>query len=72
MKKSQYESQLSLNGLLDKLLGTTLHVGADHGLRPDYTTLKAMRRGLKKILINNRTDENAMDFGMLSNTEGRA
>ena len=72
MKRFQYESRVSLNNLLDKLLGTTLHVGTHHGLRPDYATVKEMRRGLKKALSNNLTDEGKIEFGMFSNTEGRA
>jgi len=72
MKKFQYESRISLNNLLDKLLGTTLHVGSNHGLQPDHATLKEMRRGLKKALVNNLADEEKMGFGIFSNTEGRA
>ena len=72
MKRFQYESQLSLNGMLDELLGITLHVGTHHGLQPDYATVKEMRRGLKKALINNLADEGKMEFGIFSNTEGRA
>ncbi len=72
MKKFQYESRVSLNNLLDKLLGTTLQVGSSHGLQPDYATLKEMRRGLKKALINNLADEGKMEFSIFSNTEGRA
>jgi len=72
MKKFQYESRVSLNNLLDKLLGTTLQVGSNHGLRPDHATLKEMRRGLKKALVNNLADEGKMGFGIFSNTEGRA
>jgi len=56
MKKFQYESRVSLNNLLDKLLGTTLQVGSSHGLRPDHATLKEMRRGLKKALVSNLAD----------------
>ena len=72
MKRFQYESRVSLNNLLDKLLGATLQVGSSHGLRPDYATVKEMRRGLKKALSNNLADEEKMEFGMFSNTEGRA
>ena len=72
MKKFQYESRVSLNNLLDKLLGTTLQVGSSHGLRPDYATVKEMRRGLKKALSNNLAEEGKMEFGMFSHTEGRA
>ena len=56
MKKFQYESRVSLNNLLDKLLGTTLQVGSSHGLRPDYATVKEMRRGLKKALVDKCQD----------------
>jgi len=72
MKKFQYESRVSLNNLLDKLLGTTLQVGSSHGLRPDYATVKEMRRGLKKALSNNLADEGKREFGIFSNIEGRA
>jgi hypothetical protein len=72
MKRFQYESRVSLNNLLDKLLGTTLRVGSNHGLQPDYATVKEMRRGLKKTLINNLADEGKVEFGIFSNTERRA
>ncbi len=70
MKKFQYESRVSLNNLLDKLLGTTLQVGSSHGLRPDYATVKEMRRGLKKALVSNLADEGKMKFDVFSNSEG--
>ncbi len=72
MKRFHYESRVSLNNLLDKLLGTTLQVGSNHGLQPDYATVKEMRRGLKKALITNLADEGKVEFGIFSNTEGRA
>ena len=49
----QYKSNSSLHNLLDILVGTTLWIATQSGMRPDYRTHREMRKALKKVLRKN-------------------